>query len=45
MAFFHFINLAVEFSLGEKKLGFSPIEGYGYKAFFVTGGRKYCRWE
>jgi len=39
------IKLAVGFSLGEKKLGFSPIEGYGYKVFFVTAGKKYFRWE
>ena len=37
--------LSVEFPLGEKKLGFSPIEGYGYKIFFIIDGREYFIWE
>ncbi len=39
------INLTVNFPLGEKRLGFSSIEGYGYKVFFVGGGREYFMWE
>ena len=39
------VDLAVEFPLGERKLGFSPIEGDSYKVFFVTGGHKYFMWE
>jgi hypothetical protein len=39
------LSLTVEFYLGERKLGFSPIEGYGYKVFFDIDGRKYFIWE
>ncbi len=39
------VELTIEFPLKEKKLKFSPIEGYGYKVFFITGGRTYYVWE
>lgn len=39
------LDLTIEFLFGKKKLGFSPIEGYKYKIFFVIGENKYFIWD